>query len=133
VAPPAQVERWSEWAPHIRSVLLLPPGELGPTSRGAFQIKGVGRSTFRMSAWEPPVRWEWVGGVPGLRIHYDHRFEPTGPVIDTAGVAGDSAWTPLTSDSTHLCARLRRNVDRAIPRLQEWFRVDEPSRGQEGQ
>jgi uncharacterized membrane protein len=34
----ADVERWPEWAPHIRSVDVSPPGELGPTSRGALDI-----------------------------------------------------------------------------------------------
>jgi hypothetical protein len=75
----AEVERWPEWAPHITSVTVSPPGELGPTSRGALQIKRLGRNTFRMSVWEPPVRWEWVGGLVGVRIFYDHRFESSGP------------------------------------------------------
>ena len=35
----AEVERWPEWAPHITSVTVSPPGELGPTSSGALQIK----------------------------------------------------------------------------------------------
>ena len=38
----AEVERWPEWAPHIVSVEVSPPGELGPTSSGAFRIKGAG-------------------------------------------------------------------------------------------
>jgi hypothetical protein len=38
----AEVERWPEWAPHITSVTVSPPGELGPTSSGAFQIKRLG-------------------------------------------------------------------------------------------
>jgi len=75
----AEVERWPEWAPHITSVTVSPPGELGPTSSGALQIKRLGRNSFRMSVWEPPVRWEWVGGLPGVRIYYDHRFESSGP------------------------------------------------------
>lgn len=76
----AEVERWPEWAPHIVSVNVSPQGELGPTSSGALRIKWLGRNTFRMSAWEPPRRWQWVGGFPGVRICYDHRFEASGPV-----------------------------------------------------
>jgi hypothetical protein len=75
----AEVERWPEWAPHITSVTVSPPGELGPTSSGALQITRLGRNTFRMSVWEPPVRWAWVGGLPGVGIYYDHRFESSGP------------------------------------------------------
>lgn len=54
-------------------------GRARSTSSGALQIRRLGRNTFRMSVWEPPVRWEWVGGLPGVRIYYDHRFESSGP------------------------------------------------------
>jgi carbon monoxide dehydrogenase subunit G len=118
----AEVERWPEWAPHITSVTVSPPGELGPTSSGALQIKRLGRNTFRMSVWEPPVRWEWVGGLPGVRIHYDHRFESSGPA------ATQLEWSvelhgPLAPLIRPVFARVYgRNLDQAIPRLQEWFR-----------
>lgn len=118
----AEVERWPEWAPHIVSVDVSPPGELGPTSAGAFKIKRLGRTTFRMSAWEPPLRWEWVGGFPGVRISYDHRFEASGPA------ATRLEWSvelrgPLAPVVRRAFARVYgRNVDRAIPHLQEWFR-----------
>ena len=118
----AEVERWPEWAPHITSVTVSPPGELGPTSSGALQVKRLGRNTFRMSVWEPPVRWEWVGGLPGVRIYYDHRFESAGPA------ATRLEWLvelhgPLAPFIRPVFARVYgRNLDRAIPRLQEWFR-----------
>ena len=118
----AEVERWPEWAPHITSVTVSPPGELGPTSSGALQIKRLGRNTFRMSVWEPLVRWEWVGGLPGVRIYYDHRFESSGPA------ATRLEWLvelrgPLAPLIRPVFARMYgRNLDRAIPRLQEWFR-----------
>lgn len=118
----AEVERWPEWAPHITSVTVSPPGELGPTSSGAFQIKRLGRTTFRMSVWEPPVHWEWVGGLPGVRIYYDHRFESSAPA------ATRLEWLvelhgPLAPLIRPVFARVYgRNVDQAIPRLQQWFR-----------
>jgi hypothetical protein len=61
----AEVERWPEWAPHIISLSVSPPGELGPTSPRAFKITRLGRNTFRSSAWDRPVRSEWVGDLPG--------------------------------------------------------------------
>ncbi|HEX6011511.1 MAG TPA: SRPBCC family protein [Geminicoccaceae bacterium] len=118
----AEVERWPEWAPHITWVTVSPPGVLGPTSSGALQIKRLGRNTFRMSVWEPPVRWEWVGGLPGVRICYDHRFESSGPAVTRL------EWLvelhgPLAPLIRPVFARVYgRNLDRAIPRLQEWFR-----------
>jgi len=118
----AEVERWPEWAPHILSVSVSPPGELGSTSSGAFKIKRLGRNTFRMSAWEPLVRWEWVGGFPGVRISYDHRFEASSPATTRLEWLVELRG-PLAPFIRGVFARVYgRNVDRAIPRLQEWFR-----------
>ena len=66
-------------------------------------------------------RWEWVGGLPGVRIHYDHRFEASGPT------ATRLEWLvvlygPIAPLVRPVFARVYgRNVDRAIPRLQEWW------------
>jgi hypothetical protein len=104
-----------------------PPRHFGATSP---LEAGTARTTFaaqvrqnrRMSVWEPPVRWEWVGGLPGVRIHYDHRFESSGLT------ATRLEWLvmlhgPLAPLVRPVFARgYGRNVDRAIPRLQEWFR-----------
>jgi polyketide cyclase/dehydrase/lipid transport protein len=118
----AEVERWPEWAPHIVSVTVSPPGALGPGSVGAFRIRRLGRNSFRMVAWEQPVRWEWVGGFPGARIYYDHRFTSAGPATTQL------EWVvvvrgPLAAFVRGPFVRIYgRNVDRAIPRLQQWFR-----------
>jgi uncharacterized membrane protein len=125
----AEVQRWPEWAPHITSVTVSPTGELGPTSSGAFKIRWLGRNTFRMSSWEPPRRWEWIGGLPGVRISYDHRFEPSGPRSTRLEwlVALRGPLAPLVR---RVFARIYgRNVDRAIPRLQDWFRSPGPGQG----
>jgi hypothetical protein len=119
----AEVERWPEWAPHITSVTVTPPGPLTPASSGTVRVRHLGSSTFRMSAWEPPLRWEWTGGVPGMRIIYDHRFTPS---VDPDGTT--LTWTvsldgPLAVVARPVFARVYGgNVDRAIPRLQEWIR-----------
>lgn len=117
----ADVERWPEWAPHIASVTVTPAGPMGPTSSGALHIRRLGRNTFRMSAWEPPDRWEWVGGVPGSRIEYDHHFAPAGPDSTTltwvVRLDGPLAWLIRP-----VFARIYgRNVDRAIAGLQSWI------------
>ncbi|HLM65664.1 MAG TPA: SRPBCC family protein [Acidimicrobiales bacterium] len=119
----ADVERWPEWAPHITSVRVFPSGPLGPSSRGVLHLRRLGRNTFRMSAWEPPRRWEWAGGLPGVRITYDHRFEASGDKATTM------TWTvslegPLARLIRPVFAQVYgRNVDRAIPRLQAWIRT----------
>lgn len=121
------VERWPEWAPHITAVTVSPPGPLGPSSSGALDIRGFGRNTFRMSAWESPDRWEWVGGLPGVRIVYDHRFDATDDATTmltwVVTLDGPLAWLVRP-----VFARVYgRNLDKAIPRLQQWIAVDHRS------
>ena len=115
------VRRWPEWAPHITSVEVTPDGPLGPSSSGALHIKRMGRNTFRMTAWEPTRRWQWTGGLPGVRIEYDHQFSPGNGTTEMTWVValrGPLAWLirPIFKRV------YGRNVDRAIPRLQDWIR-----------
>lgn len=120
----AAVRRWPEWAPHITAATVTPPGQLGPSSSGALSVRGFGRTTFVMSAWAPPDRWEWTGRMPGVRIVYDHRFA-------AAGDATTLTWTvtldgPLAAPVRRVFARIYgRNLDKAIPRLQQWMRTGE--------
>lgn len=120
----ASVERWPEWAPHITAVEVSPKGPLGPSSRGALHIRRLGRNTFRMSTWEPPDHWEWTGGLPGVRVEYDHRFEPwhdnTTRMTWLVTLHGPLAWLVRP-----VFARVYgRNLDRAVPRLQDWIRTE---------
>jgi len=118
------VERWPEWAPHITSVTVSPPGPLTPASSGTLRVRYFGSSTFRMTAWEPPLRWEWTGGVPGMRIIYDHRFTPHGDPDSTTLTWTVSLDGPLAVVARPVFARVYGgNVERAIPRLQEWIRT----------
>ena len=55
LAPPGRGGAMARVGAAHRSVEVSPPGELGPTSSGAFRIKGLGRNTFRMSAWSRPT------------------------------------------------------------------------------
>ena len=116
----AEVERWPEWAPHITSVTVSPPGELGPhqavpcrssgwaqhlphVGLGAASALGVGRR----AAWGPHLL------RPSVRV--------VGPGSDTAGMVGRAPW-PWRAVRPVFARIYGRNLDRAIPRLQEWFR-----------
>lgn len=119
----AMVERWPEWAPHISAVVVSPSGSLGPSSKGVLHIRRLGRNSFRMTAWEPPQRWQWTGGLPGVRIEYDHLFAPsldnTTTMTFLVTLHGPLAWL-----ARPVFARVYgRNLDRAIPRLQDWIRT----------
>lgn len=117
----AQVTRWPEWAPHIKEVRLSPSGGLGPGSAGAFQLRGGLRSTFVMTAWEPPDRWTWIGPALGMTVAYDHRFEPCGPQRTRLIWSLEATGWPVPLFGRLFAAVYRRNLDRAVPRLQAWF------------
>src|SRR5688572_32322961 len=63
----AEVDGWPEWAPHITAAELS-PGPLGPTSTGWLKLRGLGRNSFRMTAWNPPDEWTWQGSVARTRV-----------------------------------------------------------------
>ena len=116
-----QIERWPEWAPHIRAAALSPAGDLGSTSTGNLVIRGFGRSTYRVTAWEPGRRWTWVAKMPGFDVTYEHGFKPDG---DRATILD---WVVYLDGSLAFVVRplfaaiYGRNVDRAIPRLKAWI------------
>ncbi len=75
-----------------------------------------------MTAWDPPSGWEWTGGLPGVHICYDHRFEAAGEDLTTLDVRGQPRgpagrrWPARCSPAIY-----GRLIDRAIPRLQRWI------------
>lgn len=119
----ARVEDWPSWAPHIKSVSLSPPGPLTAESEGVFKLAGGARATFRMEVFEPPRRWQWVGKFLTVTAHYDHHFEPIDDQMTSL------TWTVLAEGpGAGTLGRLfgavyRRNLERAIPRLQERLRA----------
>jgi IS30 family transposase len=70
----------------------------------------MGHTTLQMSAWEPPVHWEWVGGLPGVRIYYDHRFEASGPrriqVVRATASAESRGFVDSTEEASRMPAHL---------------------------
>lgn len=116
----AQVQRWPEWAAHIHAVDLEPPGTLTAQSAGTFRLQGGPRSTFRVTEFQAPTHWLWVGPLLWLVVRYDHRFEAVASkrtlltwVVELDG-PGASAVRPAFARA------YGRNLDRAIPRFQDW-------------
>lgn len=112
----ADVESWPTWAPHIRSVVLTPPGPVGPTTAGVFRFSPVGRSRFAMTSFDRPRSWTWTGRAMGVDIDYEHRFEP---VSETSTRL---VWVVRSRGPAGLRARLfavvySRLIDRAWPRF----------------
>src|SRR5262245_11448172 len=71
-----------------------------------------------MTSWDPPSGWEWRGGLPGVHILYDHRFEAAGDDLTTITFAA-SLEGPLAGVARPVFARgYGRPIDRAVPRPQ---------------
>ena len=114
----ADVERWPEWAPHIRRAALEPPGPAGPTTSGVFWFRPTTRARFRMTNWEPGVCWTWTGRATGVLIDYAHLFEAVSANVTRL------RWT-VSVRRTGVRARIfatvyGRLVDRAMPGFVAW-------------
>jgi hypothetical protein len=71
----ARVEQWPSWARHIKRIELQPPGELGPQSKGVLRLTNGMKPAFRVTEFNPPRNWTWVGRFLWLTVIYDHQFE----------------------------------------------------------
>jgi hypothetical protein len=71
----ARVEQWPSWDPHIKRIELQPPGELGPQSTGVLHLSNGMKPAFRVTEFNPPHNWKWVGRFLWLTVLYDHWFE----------------------------------------------------------
>ena len=115
----AVVESWPSWAKHIKRVTLEPTGALIATSSGAFRLAGGARSTFRMEVYEPPTRWQWVGRFLTADVHYDHRFEAIDAMHTRLLWTVEAEGPGSASLGRVFGAIYARNLDKAIPRLQQ--------------
>lgn len=115
----ARVDRWPSWARHIRRIDVEPPLPLCASTAGRIRLTNGITSTFRMSVFDPPRVWTWVGPLTWLAIEYEHRFEPQGHdrtrLIWEVRVGGFAAATL----GRVFAAVYQRNLDLAIPRLIE--------------
>jgi hypothetical protein len=113
----ARVEQWPSWAAHIKRIELQPPGELGIESTGVIHLTNVLKPPFRVTEFNPPCNWKWVGPFLWANVVYDHQFE----VVDAEHTR--FIWTVEAQGFGAavlgpLFARIyRRSLDRAIPRL----------------
>ena len=119
----ARVERWPSWARHIKSIEVLPAGEIGPDTTGVIRLRNGIRSSFVMRKWNPGRNWFWSGKFLWLRVDYDHVFEAAGAdkttvsfVIEVEGFASGSLGRLFRLIYAH-------NLDRAIPHLIEELAV----------
>ena len=115
----ADAEQWPSWAQHLRTVELTPPGLVGPDTTAVLTLKNRTRATAAVTDFVDGHRFRWDGRFLWLRLGYDHRVEPgeTHGAEITFTVLGDGIGiNTLGRLFAHIYAR---NLDRAIPRLQQ--------------
>jgi hypothetical protein len=113
----AQVEKWPSWALHIKRIELLPPGELDCQSTGFIHLTNGMQPAFRVTEFNPPRNWKWVGPFLWATVTYDHRFEALDDgrtrLTWTIGAEGFGASVL----GRLFAAVYRRSLDRAVPLL----------------
>jgi Polyketide cyclase / dehydrase and lipid transport len=120
----AQVQRWPEWAPHIRRARLDGVGKLGPDSNGEFRFSPVGSGRVHVTDWEPPCRWTWRGRVVGLPIVYHHYFKGLPGATTRLRWAVELAEGRRGHRANAFAWVYGRLIDRAWPRFATWARQE---------
>ncbi len=113
------VDRWPEWAPHIKQAT-LDDGALGPQSFGRFSFRPMGSGSFAMTDWEPPSRWTWSGTALGLPVRYHHSFEELEANRSRLVWTVELATTKPGFRSALFARVYSRNIDRAWPEFVKW-------------
>jgi hypothetical protein len=108
---------WPQWARHMESVDMQPPGLLALKSKSIVHLKNGLNPRFTVTEFVAREHWTWSGSVLGLRIHYLHQVEPADDsstrvnfVVSTGGVLD-----PLLG--RFFARTYRRLLGKAVPRL----------------
>jgi hypothetical protein len=113
----ARVEQWPSWAKHIKQVVVQPPGELRPESKGHFLLTNGLKPVFTMTEFNPYRNWKWVGGFLWLTIDYDHRFEELNPTQTELTFELEGKGFGLSLLGRLFAKVYSKSLDRAIPLL----------------
>ena len=84
----SDVARWPEWLPTVTRVEPLGAAELAPGAQYRIEQPRLRPAIWRVTRLEPPQRFSWASGGPGLQVVGDHELTPA-PGGGTAGAAAD--------------------------------------------
>jgi hypothetical protein len=70
-----RVDQWPSWANHIKSVEVVPTGELSAKSSVIIRLRNRLKYSLQVTEFHRYFGWKWIGRLLWLTIHYDHRFE----------------------------------------------------------
>ena len=112
-----RVERWPEWAKHIKRIVVEPAGELGPDSVGVIHLNNGIKSRFRVTEFNPYRNWKWKGPFLWLTVHYDHSFQPENDDATKLIWKVEGEGFGVSLFGRIFAAIYKRDLDRAVPRL----------------
>lgn len=75
----ADVERWPEWTPSVRSITLLQPGPLVVGSRARILQPRLPPAVWQVTALEDGRSFTWMSASPGVRVVATHGVDAAGP------------------------------------------------------
>ena len=113
----AQVENWSTWAKHIKSVVRTPAGLLSIDTQATVHLTNGMTSTFKMIEFAPPRHWKWSGSLLGAQIYYDHVFSEVAPGQTGVRFTVDASGWQVAILGGIFANIYRRNLRSAIPLL----------------
>jgi hypothetical protein len=113
----ARIEQWPSWAHHMKKIELQPAHQFGDRSTGVIHLTNGIKTAFKVTEFNPPRSWKWIGRFLWAAVIYDHQFE-----------ALDSGRTRLIwiieadGFGENILGRLfasvyRRSLEKAIPLL----------------
>jgi hypothetical protein len=113
-----RVDQWPSWANFIKSVELVPTGELSAKSSVIIRLRNRLKYPLKVTEFRHYFGWEWIGRLLWLTIHFDHRFEVINDkrtkiiwIVRCEGIGGSIIGRIFGT----IC---RRYLDRAIFQLQ---------------
>ena len=71
----ADVERWHEWTPSVRSIRRIDRGPLRIGSRALIRQPRFPPAVWKVTALDPGHSFTWKSGAPGMWVYAHHSVE----------------------------------------------------------
>jgi len=105
------IRRWPEWTASMRAVHLLQPGPLDVGSRVRLKQPRIPAATWRITRYEPSVRFDWETQLPGVGLRAAHVLTETGNGRVLLGLSVELAGPLVRVLGRQMDTTARRNLE----------------------